>query len=117
MSINDAKSQVHISGLASVIDCVDYTTLIENRLREEFPYHDQRVYRGMIAKLVNDKAYQLASKDFKYMVHLNLIATAKLIWPESNYVPSTNPTLVYNAVQEYVEKRDDQIRAYGKRNS
>lgn len=116
MSINDVKSQAHISGLASVIDCVDYRTLIENRLREEFPYHNQRVYRGMIDNLVSTKAYLLSSKDFKQVVHLNLIATAKLIWPESNYVPSTNPTLVYNAVQEYVEKRNDQIRAYAKRN-
>lgn len=112
MGINDVKSQVHISGLASVIDHVDYAALVEDRLRKEFPYNDQRVYRGMIASLVSTKAYLLSSQDFKHTVHLNLIKTAKLIWPENNYDSSSSPTVVYQAIQTFLEKRDGQIKSY-----
>lgn len=112
MSINDVKGQTHISGSLSAIDIDHIKALVEDRLRTEFPYSDQRVYRGMITTLATSRAHLLSSKDFKQIVHLNLIATAKLIWPESNYEASTNPTLVYNAIQAFVENRYGKIKAY-----
>lgn len=112
MSINDVRSLTQISGSVTMIDYVDNKTLIEKRLIKEFPYHDQRVYRGMVNNLVSRRAWLLSSKDFKHIVHLNLIDTAKLIWPEQHYDSQSSPTLLYQILQTFLEKRDEQIKSY-----
>lgn len=111
MSINDVKSLTRISGSLTIVDTEE---LIRERLLKEFPYNDQRVYRGMVGNLASTNAQLLSSKDFKHQVHLNLIKTAKLLWPEQPYDISSNPTSVYDAIQTFLENRDGQIKAFRK---
>lgn len=112
MSINDVRSLTQFSGSVTVIDIVEAEVMIRERLKKEFPYHEQRVYNGMVANLASRQAWLLSSKDFKYVVHLNLINTAKLIWPEQHYDSQSSPTLLYQVLQTFLEKRDEQIKSY-----
>lgn len=112
MEINDVNSLTRISGSVTVIDSVDSKALIEERLKKEFPYHDQRVYHGMVNNLASRQAWLLSSKDFKHVVHLNLIQTAKLIWPEQDYDSQSSSTLIYELLQTFLERRDGQIKSY-----
>ena len=112
MGINDVNSLTQISGSVTVISGVDGEALVEERLKKEFPYNDQRVYRGMVNNLVSKQAWLLSSKDFKHVVHLNLIQTAKLIWPEQDYDSQSSSTLLYQILQTFLERRDEQIKSY-----
>lgn len=87
-------------------------SLVLFRLKQEYPELKIDVFAGIVPKIAARDGFRVPYDKFRIIVRQELFKLVKLIHPETVFTEDTNVHTLYDTVLQYLEDRDNKIKAY-----
>lgn len=86
--------------------------LVIFRLKQEYPEFDLRVFATIVSTIAVQDGFRVPLETFRELVRKELLKLVTVIFPDHAFNERTNVHTLYETVFQFLDDRDNKIKAY-----